>query len=92
LKRIAPERNQRRKHDATMRVGTGAPELVKRGASRYAFSDPYHLAIEMSWKEFALAFAGLDIRHQCLVRPALSRVARQRCQYAAGLVLRRILL
>jgi inward rectifier potassium channel len=60
LKRIAPERNQRRKHDATMRVGTGAPELVKRGASRYAFSDPYHLAIEMSWKEFALAFAGLE--------------------------------
>jgi inward rectifier potassium channel len=61
LKRIVPERNKRRKRDATMRVGTGAPELVKRGASRYAFSDPYHLAIEMSWKEFALAFAGLEL-------------------------------
>jgi inward rectifier potassium channel len=60
LKRIVPERNKRRKRDATMRVGAGAPELVKRGASRYAFSDPYHLAIEMSWKEFALAFAGLE--------------------------------
>lgn len=47
LKRIVPERNKRRKREATMRVGIGAPELVKRGASRYAFSDPYHLAIEM---------------------------------------------
>jgi inward rectifier potassium channel len=61
LKRIVPERNQRRKREATMRVSTGAPELIKRGASRYAFSDPYHLAVEMSWKEFALAFAGLEL-------------------------------
>ena len=61
LKRIVPERKKREKRDATMRVGAGAFELVKRGASRYDFSDPYHIAIEMSWKEFALAFAGLEL-------------------------------
>jgi inward rectifier potassium channel len=44
-----------------MRVGAGGVELVKRGASRYAFSDPYHIAIELSWKEFALAFVGLEL-------------------------------
>jgi hypothetical protein len=48
-------------HDPTMRVGAGGVELVKRGASRYDFSDPYHIAIELSWKEFALAFAGLEL-------------------------------
>jgi inward rectifier potassium channel len=61
LKRIVPEQKKRMKGDATMHVSTGAPELIKRGASRYAFSDPYHLAIEMSWKEFALAFIGLEL-------------------------------
>jgi inward rectifier potassium channel len=44
-----------------MRVGAGAVELVKRGASRYDFSDPYHIAIELSWKGFALAFVGLEL-------------------------------
>ncbi len=61
LKRIVPEGKKREKRDATMRVGAGAFELVKRGASRYDFSDPYHIAIEMSWKDFALAFAGLEL-------------------------------
>jgi hypothetical protein len=61
LKRVVPERKKRRKRDATMRVGAGGVELVKRGASRYAFSDPYHIALEFSWKEFALAFAGLEL-------------------------------
>jgi len=42
-----------------MRVG--AVEIVKRGIARYDLSDPYHIAIEMSWKEFALAFVGLEI-------------------------------
>ncbi|MGH6795728.1 MAG: ion channel, partial [Methylocella sp.] len=44
-----------------MRVGAGAVELVKQGASRYALSDPYHIALELSWKEFALAFLGLEL-------------------------------
>jgi inward rectifier potassium channel len=61
LKRIVPHPRQRRQRDATMRVGAGAVELVKRGASRYAFSDPYHIAIELSWKGFALAFVGLEL-------------------------------
>src|ERR1700737_5295284 len=61
LKRILPARKKRQKRDATMRVGAGAVELVKRGGSRYAFSDPYHIAIEISWKEFALAFVGLEL-------------------------------
>jgi inward rectifier potassium channel len=61
LKRIVPHPRQRRQRDATMRVGAGAVELVKRGASRYDFSDPYHIAIELSWKGFALAFVGLEL-------------------------------
>jgi hypothetical protein len=48
LKRIVPERKKRRKRDATMRVGAGGDELVKRGVSRYDFSDPYHIAIEIA--------------------------------------------
>ena len=61
LKRIVPARKKREKRDPTMRVGAGGVELVKRGASRYDFSDPYHIAIELSWKEFALAFVGLEL-------------------------------
>jgi inward rectifier potassium channel len=61
LKRIVPHPRQRKKRDVTMRVGAGAVELVKRGASRYDFSDPYHIAIDLSWKGFALAFAGLEL-------------------------------
>jgi inward rectifier potassium channel len=61
LKRIVPKQRKRKKRDATMRVGVGGIELVKRGASRYDFSDPYHIAIELSWKEFAFAFAGLEL-------------------------------
>ncbi|MGH6835334.1 MAG: ion channel [Methylocella sp.] len=61
MKRIIPEQKKRKKHVATMRVGAGAVELVKQGASRYVFSDPYHIALELSWKEFALAFLGLEL-------------------------------
>jgi inward rectifier potassium channel len=61
LKPTKPEHRKRKKRDATMRVGAGGVELVKRGASRYDFSDPYHIAIDLSWKGFALAFAGLEL-------------------------------
>jgi inward rectifier potassium channel len=61
LKQIEHVQRKRKKRDATMRVGAGGVELVKRGASRYDFSYPYHIAIEMSWKEFALAFVGLEL-------------------------------
>ena len=60
MRPIEPEQRKRKKRDATMRIGGGNVELVKRGAARYDFSDPYHIAIEMSWKEFALAFLGLE--------------------------------
>jgi inward rectifier potassium channel len=61
LRPIEPEQRKRKKRDATMRIGgAGDVELVKLGAARYDLSDPYHIAIEMSWKEFALAFLGLD--------------------------------
>ncbi|MGA8172006.1 MAG: ion channel [Methylocystis sp.] len=42
-----------------MRVG--AVEIVKRGVSRYDFNDPYHFAIELSRKEFALAFLAAEL-------------------------------
>ncbi len=61
MKRIVPKQRKRKKRDPTMRVGAGGVELVKHGASRYDFRDPYHIAIEMSWKGFALAFAGLEL-------------------------------
>jgi inward rectifier potassium channel len=59
LKPNEAEQRKRKKRDATMRIG--AVEIVKRGAARYDFSDPYHIAIEMSWEEFALAFLGLEL-------------------------------
>ena len=45
-----------------MRIGGASTvEIVKRGVARYDLSDPYHVAIELSWKEFALAFLGLEL-------------------------------
>ena len=58
---IEPGQRKRQKRDAIMRVGPGAVEIVKRGIARYDFRDPYHIAIELSWKEFALAFIGLEL-------------------------------
>ena len=60
MKPIEPKQRKRKPRDATMRVGATGIELVKRGATRYDFRDPYHIAVEMSWKEFALAFVGLE--------------------------------
>jgi inward rectifier potassium channel len=61
LKTSEPKQRKRTKHNATMHIGVGAVELVKQGAARYDFSDPYHIAIELSWKGFALAFVGLEL-------------------------------
>jgi inward rectifier potassium channel len=45
-----------------MRTGMiGTNELIKRGASRYDLRDPYHIAIDLSWNGFALAFIGAEI-------------------------------
>jgi inward rectifier potassium channel len=54
LKPDEAKQKKGKSRDATMRVGASGIELVKRGAARYDFSDPYHIAIELSWKEFAL--------------------------------------
>ncbi len=61
MKPIEPGQRKRKQRDAIMRVGPGAVEIVKRGIARYDFRDPYHIAIELSWKEFALAFVGLEL-------------------------------
>jgi inward rectifier potassium channel len=61
LKPDEAKQKKGKSRDATMRVGASGIELVKRGAARYDFSDPYHIAIELSWKEFALAFIGLEV-------------------------------
>jgi inward rectifier potassium channel len=60
LKANDPKQQKRKDRDAIMRVGVSGIELVKRGTARYDFRDPYHIAVEMSWKEFALAFVGLE--------------------------------
>jgi inward rectifier potassium channel len=54
MTRRASDRIKRKRRDAIMRAGT--VELVKRGVPRFDFRDPYHLALEMSWKAFAAAF------------------------------------
>ncbi len=59
LKRIMRRRKPPVKRDATIRAG--AVEIVKRGVTRYDFHDPYHIALSMSWKGFALAFVGFEL-------------------------------
>src|ERR1035437_2458978 len=58
LRRIVLKRKPRVRN-ATIR--TGSIEVIKRGASRYDFHDPYHIALQMSWKGFALTFVGLEL-------------------------------
>ena len=57
--RFAPKGRPRVKRAEAMRAGT--LEVMKLGASRYDFRDPYHVALSMSWKAFALTFVGLEI-------------------------------
>lgn len=61
MKPNKPKPRNHKDRDTIMRVGVSGIELVKRGAARYDLSDPYHIAVEMSWKEFALAFLGLEL-------------------------------
>ena len=58
LKHAGPKHKPRAKRAV---IRTGTVEIVKRGASRYDFHDPYHIALSMSWKGFALAFVGLEL-------------------------------
>jgi hypothetical protein len=59
MTRRASDRIKRNRRDAIMRAGT--VELVKRGAPRFDFRDPYHLALELSWKQFAAAFLSAEL-------------------------------
>jgi inward rectifier potassium channel len=59
LKNLMPKRKRRAPRNATMR--TGSIEIVKRGASRYDFHDPYHIALSMRWRGFAVAFVGFEL-------------------------------
>lgn len=52
---------RRRHHDGTMRVRMGAFEIRKRGAARFDLRDPYHLALSLTWPQFALAFLALNL-------------------------------
>lgn len=82
LKRIVPKRKPHGKRDAKMRAGS--VELIKRGASRYDFHDPNHIALSMSWKGFALAFVGLELCHQYRLCAPLSSKARLHRQRPSG--------
>lgn len=55
-------RRRRKESGAKMRVSSfGGYDLIKHGASRYDLSDPYHIAIDLSWKGFALAFLAAEV-------------------------------
>jgi len=51
----------RRKHRNGATASINTFDFVKYGVDRYDFHDPYHLAIELSWKGFGLAFIALEI-------------------------------
>jgi len=44
-----------------MTVRVGAFELTKKGASRYDWRDPYHIAVSLSWPGFLLLFVCLEL-------------------------------
>lgn len=52
---------RRSRGTATMRIRPGAYELRKKGAARWDFSDPYHLAVGLSWPGFLVLFVGLEM-------------------------------
>ncbi|SFK19483.1 inward rectifier potassium channel [Methylocapsa palsarum] len=52
----------RRGERGAMRIGSfGESVVIKRGVSKYDLRDPYHVAIDLSWKEFGLLFIGAEI-------------------------------
>lgn len=61
LPSAAARRRRRHVNDGTMRVQFGAFELRKRGAARFDWRDPYHLALSMTWPQFALSFLVLNL-------------------------------
>lgn len=55
-------RSRRNGHGhGTMTVRVGAYELTKKGATRYDWRDPYHIAVSLSWPGFLLLFVVLEL-------------------------------
>jgi len=50
-----------RRPDRPMKIRVGAFELTKRGAAKYDFRDPYHLAVSVSWLAFGAAFIAAEL-------------------------------
>ncbi len=61
LRAPAAPRRPPRRGDSSMRVKVGAFELVKKGAKRYDWHDPYHVALALNWRQFALLFLVLNL-------------------------------
>ena len=50
-----------RAHHRSMTVRVGAFEITKKGASRFDWRDPYHVAVSLSWPGFLLLFVVLEL-------------------------------
>lgn len=50
---------QRRRRDKAIPILRGDFQLMKMGASRFDLTDPYHLAVSLSWPAFAAILLGL---------------------------------
>jgi inward rectifier potassium channel len=53
-------RHRRHPH-GTMTVRVGAFEIGKKGASRYDWRDPYHIAVSLSWPGFLAMFVAMEL-------------------------------
>jgi inward rectifier potassium channel len=59
----ATRQHQQHRHRqrGSMTVRVGAFELTKKGATRYDWRDPYHIAVSLSWPGFLLMFVVLEL-------------------------------
>lgn len=53
--------DESREHARGMTVHSGAFELAPRGARKYDWRDPYHMALALSWPKFICLLLGLDL-------------------------------
>ena len=49
------------KHTGGMPILSGAFELIPRGARKYDWRDPYHIALALSWPKFICLLFGVDL-------------------------------
>jgi inward rectifier potassium channel len=57
----ALQQRRRDRRDGTMTVRVGAYEIGKKGARRYDWRDPYHIALSLSWPGFFMMFVALEL-------------------------------